>query len=253
MAHGLATGWIEWNGQRYEFDQAPAYREKNWGGAFPSKWFWLNCNSFEQADGSLDPDLALTAGGGLREVLGQEEAVALVGIHRGGRFYEFAPWNAEIRWSIDPWGRWEIEAVQFAPLPGQEAQPRYGVRLRATTDQPGAPLRAPMQSGLVYCCRDTMQGRLELELWQLPRPEGLEAEELQAENLEAENLEAQNLRAQNGQGRSQAKTRVISARTDLCGLEVGGLKSKHSLWQRPWVGESNRIWQYLGPLLTAFD
>ena len=52
-AHGLATGWIEWNGDRYEFTNAPAYCEKNWGGAFPQKWFWLNCNSF---DG--EPDLA---------------------------------------------------------------------------------------------------------------------------------------------------------------------------------------------------
>jgi len=37
----------------------PQLIEKNWGGAFPQKWFWLNCNSF---DG--EPDLALTAGGG---------------------------------------------------------------------------------------------------------------------------------------------------------------------------------------------
>jgi len=52
MAHGLATGWIEWNGKRYEFTNAPAYSEKKLG-AFPQKWFWLNCNSF---DG--EPDLA---------------------------------------------------------------------------------------------------------------------------------------------------------------------------------------------------
>ena len=28
MAHGLASGWIEWNGKRYEFTDAPAYGEK---------------------------------------------------------------------------------------------------------------------------------------------------------------------------------------------------------------------------------
>ncbi|MDX2098926.1 MAG: tocopherol cyclase family protein, partial [Leptolyngbyaceae cyanobacterium bins.59] len=47
MAHGLATGWIEWKGTRYEFVNAPAYGEKNWGGAFPEKWFWFNCNTFD--------------------------------------------------------------------------------------------------------------------------------------------------------------------------------------------------------------
>jgi tocopherol cyclase len=37
MAHGLATGWIEWDGERYSFTQVPAYSEKNWGSAFPEK------------------------------------------------------------------------------------------------------------------------------------------------------------------------------------------------------------------------
>jgi tocopherol cyclase len=55
MAHGLATGWIDWNGKRYDFTNAPAYGEKNWGRAFPQKWFWLNCNGFNN-----EPDLALT-------------------------------------------------------------------------------------------------------------------------------------------------------------------------------------------------
>jgi tocopherol cyclase len=41
MAQGLATGWIEWYGQRYEFEQVPAYSEKNWGRSFPSQWFWI--------------------------------------------------------------------------------------------------------------------------------------------------------------------------------------------------------------------
>jgi hypothetical protein len=39
MAHGLATGWIEWKGKRYHFTDAPAYSEKNWGGAFPQNGF----------------------------------------------------------------------------------------------------------------------------------------------------------------------------------------------------------------------
>jgi tocopherol cyclase len=31
MAHGWATGWFERGSQRYEFQRAPAYSEKNWG------------------------------------------------------------------------------------------------------------------------------------------------------------------------------------------------------------------------------
>lgn len=59
MARGLASGWIEWDGQRTEVHQAPAYWEKNWGGGFPDKWFWVQCNSWEDAE----CEAALTAVG----------------------------------------------------------------------------------------------------------------------------------------------------------------------------------------------
>ena len=149
MAHGLATGWIEWNGKRYAFENAPAYGEKNWGGAFPQKWFWLNCNSFDR-----EPDLALTAGGGRRRVLWWMESVAMIGIHYQGKFYEFVPWNAEVQWEIHPWGHWRMQAQTD----------RYEVELLGTTTNPGTPLRAPTEQGLDFCCRDTMNGDVTLTL-----------------------------------------------------------------------------------------
>lgn len=210
MAHGWATGWIEWQGQRYEFDRAPAYREKNWGAAFPQKWFWLNCNSFDK-----QPDLALTAGGGRRELLGIPESVAMVGLHHQGQFYEFAPWTAEVSWSVAPWGAWQMEALQFARPCEPGDRPRYGIRLQASTEAVGTPLRAPMAAGLVYCCRDTMQGKIELELWRQDGPRG-------------------------------DRQTIISAHSSLCGLEVGGLESEQDLWPQLWQGRSNRLWRYLG-------
>jgi len=36
------VGWIEWGDQRFEFEDAPSYCEKNWGGSFPQKWFWVS-------------------------------------------------------------------------------------------------------------------------------------------------------------------------------------------------------------------
>lgn len=149
MAHGLATGWIDWNGQRYYFRDAPAYGEKNWGRSFPQKWFWINCNSFNN-----ELDLALTAGGGKRGVLWWMESVALICLHHQGKFYEFVPWNAEVSWHIEPWGKWQMQARNSS---GE-------VELVATTDLPGTPLRAPTEEGLQFCCRDTMQGRLQVVL-----------------------------------------------------------------------------------------
>ncbi|PSB20370.1 tocopherol cyclase [Phormidesmis priestleyi ULC007] len=149
MAHGLATGWIDWNGNRYEFNNFPAYSEKNWGGAFPQKWFWLNCNSFDN-----EPDLALTAGGGKRGVLWWMESVAMIGIHYRRKFYEFVPWNSEVSWSIKPWGDWQMEAKNS----------EYTITLTGKTDLPGTPLRAPTAKGLMFVCRDTMLGAATLEL-----------------------------------------------------------------------------------------
>lgn len=172
MAHGWATGWIDWNGIRYEFSQAPAYSEKNWGGAFPQKWFWLNCNCFEN-----HPDLALTAGGGRRGVLWWMESVAMVGIHYKGKFYEFVPWNGVVDWQIQPWGEWKMQA----------SNTEYEVELTASTDLPGTPLRAPTQQGLIFCCRDTMRGKVHLRL----------------------------------KKRGQRQI-LLEAQSDLCGLETGG-------------------------------
>lgn len=183
MAHGLATGWIDWNGKIYEFTNAPAYGEKNWGGAFPQKWFWLNCNSFDH-----ETDLAITAGGGRRGVLWWMESVAMIGIHYQGKFYEFVPWNSEVKWNIQPWGRWQMQARNS----------HYQVELRGSTDLSGTPLRAPTSNGLTICCRDTMRGKLDLELRQLD---------------------------------GSKSTVILKAHSHLCGLEIGGdswLTSWHS-------------------------
>jgi tocopherol cyclase len=244
MAHGLATGWIEWNGKRYEFTDAPAYGEKNWGGAFPQKWFWVNCNWFEfdpplpplnkggvqnpKSDPPLPPlnkggvwskpvgdmekispghpsplsppqsqpttfdrthkggDLALTAGGGRRGVLWWMEEVAMIGLHYQGKFYEFVPWNSQVSWNIQPWGSWQMQAINA----------HYEVELTATTNLPGTPLRAPTEKGLAFACRDTMHGNLILELREL-----------------------------SGSGSKL----ILKASSSLCGLEVGG-----SPWNQTW-------------------
>lgn len=149
MAHGSATGWIEWHGTRYEFANAPAYAEKNWGRAFPKDWFWVNCNCFNN-----EPDLALTAGGGSREVLGLTEAVALICFHYQGKFYEFVPWNSQVTWQIEPWGKWQMQAKNNL----------YEVELVGTTTRAGTLLRAPTEKGLIFACKDTIRGSLTLTL-----------------------------------------------------------------------------------------
>lgn len=149
MAHGRSSGWIEWQGQRYTFEQAPAYAEKNWGSAFPTKWFWIQANAFAE-----HPDLTVTAAGGRRQVLTWMESVGLVGIHYQGQFYSWQSWDSQVAWQVEPWGDWRIQAQNQA----------YHVELHGTTDRPGAYVRVPTREGLVFNCRDTTQGRLTLTL-----------------------------------------------------------------------------------------
>jgi tocopherol cyclase len=179
MAQGLATGWIEYQGDRYEFTDAPAYSEKNWGRSFPQKWFWINCNYF--AD---EPELAITAGGGRRSVLGRMEEVAMIGMHYRGQFYEFVPWNSQIHWQIDPWGKWQMQATNQ----------NFTIELVGTTDLPGTMVQVPTANGLVSCCRDTTRGLLSLIL----RDRCADT-------------------SSNRQG-----SIIVSAQSSLTGLEIGG-------------------------------
>lgn len=75
MAHGRATGWINWGGERFEFEGAPCYSEKNWGGGFPDKWFWVQCDSF---DG--DASAGLTCVGALHQLTSSSEALSHISI-----------------------------------------------------------------------------------------------------------------------------------------------------------------------------
>lgn len=155
MAHGWATGWVEVGDQRYAFERAPAYAEKNWGGAFPQKWFWIQCNAFAN-----HPDLTVTSGGGIRRVLGWEESVGMVGIHYQGQFYEFVPWNGRVSWQVSPWGNWRVWAERQGPGPEY-----YRVELMGQVAEAGVQVRVPTAAGLQFLCRDTTRGQLQVKLW----------------------------------------------------------------------------------------
>ncbi|XVE71035.1 hypothetical protein DITRI_Ditri10aG0117600 [Diplodiscus trichospermus] len=156
MAGGLSTGWIEWDGERFEFQDAPSYSEKNWGGSFPRKWFWAQCNIFEGANG----EVALTAAGGLRQLPGLTdtfENAALIGVHYNGVFYEFVPWNGNLSWEIAQWGYWFVTAENETHM----------VELEATTNDAGTTLRAPTkEAGLAPACKDSCFGDLRLKIWE---------------------------------------------------------------------------------------
>ncbi len=151
MAHGLASGFVDWDHSIYEFQNAPVYIEKNWGRAFPSKWFWLQCNAFDNY-----PNLTLTAAGGVRKFLGYPTDVAMIGIHNQDRFYRFMPDNSEIYCNVQPWGSWQIQGFNTN---------RERVEIIATTEHSGTWVMAPTELGLKFCCRDTTKGKIRISLY----------------------------------------------------------------------------------------
>lgn len=188
MAKGKATGWIEWGGdedgknaKRYEFEGAPAYAEKNWGGSFPSKWWWVQCDALEVvkrggsggegegtessgSGGGGGETAAVTAVGAVRSLPGAsllpwlaKEDVGMIGLHYGGRLFEFVPWRGAVSWEVAPWGRWRCRA----------ATATHEVELEATCGGRGTPLRAPTESrGLAVLCRDSFAGELTIRLYE---------------------------------------------------------------------------------------
>ena len=160
MAYGRATGWVEWQGRRYEFERVPAYAEKNWGGSFPQRWFWLQCNVFDRAtqfsSTGVDVPLSLVCAGALRDVLWWQEEVGMAALHWGDRFFEFVPENSAMRWQVSAWGRWRFEA---------ETE-RDRLTLEGWTYRPGRAVMVPTAAGMQFACRDTAAGTLSLKLWQ---------------------------------------------------------------------------------------
>ena len=196
MAKGKATGWIEWGGdeatgegaKRYEFEDAPAYAEKNWGGSFPSKWWWVQCDGLEVVrkgggggggegkeslggkgggscdDADLADTAAVTAVGAVRSLPGASvlpwlarEDVGMIGLSYGGRLFEFVPWSGGVRWEVAPWGSWRCSAETAT----------HEVELEARCAGRGTPLRAPTESrGLAVLCRDSFAGELTIRLYE---------------------------------------------------------------------------------------
>jgi Tocopherol cyclase len=81
----------------YDLTNATLYLEKNWGGRFPYRWYWIQGNTFEDSKELSFVDLCVTSTGGLRRLpfmdnREQEEQVALIALHWNGEFLPFHKW-----------------------------------------------------------------------------------------------------------------------------------------------------------------
>mmetsp|Transcript_55709 Transcript_55709/g.82925 ORF Transcript_55709/g.82925 Transcript_55709/m.82925 type:complete len:394 (-) Transcript_55709:236-1417(-) len=135
--------------RRFDFNNAAVYLEKNWGGTFPTRWWWMQANTFSSV-----PSLSVTSTGAIRAlpITGQQEEVALVGIHWDGQFLPF-PF---VSWTVR-WGSWVIRGTYK----------EYVVTLLGRCDKEGesaVPVRCPTPDGMQDAALETYSGELRLIL-----------------------------------------------------------------------------------------
>jgi tocopherol cyclase len=154
MAHGIAAAGssVLYDGECWDLSGAALYCEKNWGAAFPSKWWWVQANAFPDI-----PDLTVTALGARRSIAGlYEEEIGMVAVHLHGELYEFSNWSSRsLSWKVSPWGAWTASAV---------ARTGHTVMLRASTSGPGANVLGPSAEGMIANVHDAAYGDIVLTL-----------------------------------------------------------------------------------------
>ena len=118
---GHAHGWAELDGQRWEFDGAEVYGEKNWGAeGFPDSWWWGQAQAFGE------PDTCVAfAGGQIHSGPLRTEVTAVVVRLPGGRVFRLGnPVVSPVRADVgdDEWrlrGRgygWDVRILGRSPL-----------------------------------------------------------------------------------------------------------------------------------------
>jgi hypothetical protein len=89
--------------ERWAFDQAEIYAEKNWGAGFPERWWWGQAQGFDR------PDVCVAFGGGRLTAGRLAMTVGGAVIRVGDDVVRFAPPMSSVRSSTDG-RRWEVTA-----------------------------------------------------------------------------------------------------------------------------------------------
>jgi tocopherol cyclase len=108
---GAATGTVGFGGAHWSFDNAALYAEKNWGPAFPERWWRVRARDF----GGADVSVAFT--GGLLQLGPISRDLGRVVVRLGDRLIRIAP-PAQVRCRVSE-ERWSARA----------GSPRYQIDL----------------------------------------------------------------------------------------------------------------------------
>ncbi len=99
---GKASGTVEFDGDRWTFDNAELYAERNWGAGFPERWWWGQAHDFG------DADVSVAFSGGLLQLGPLRRDVTGVVVRLGKRVIRVTP-PALVESEVGD-GRWTVRA-----------------------------------------------------------------------------------------------------------------------------------------------
>ena len=103
---GCAAGVVEFDGERWTFDDAKLYTERNWGAGFPERWWWGQAHDFGAAD------VSVAFSGGLLALGPLKRDVSGVVIRLGDRVIRMTPPTAWVRSHLGEW-TWTLHATSL--------------------------------------------------------------------------------------------------------------------------------------------
>jgi tocopherol cyclase len=142
---GLAAGEATLGGVRVPLDGASVYVEKNWGRAFPERWWWGQADAFDSGD------VCVAFAGGPTRIAGVPSTPTLVAVRVGERLIALAPPLARTVHEVGG-GAWALRAHSA----------RYAIELEG--DDAGSavalPVPAPDRVAVELRSRQALAGRL---------------------------------------------------------------------------------------------
>ncbi len=152
--HGIVNlrqrlrGQLEFDGERFDFDDGEGYVEKDWGRSFPEDWIWLQANHFS------DPRASFMFSVARIPWLGRQFTGQIAFLRTAGSFHRLATYNrAKIeRLAI---GRDQVEARIRHPSHLLEMDARFS---------PGGLLRAPKNGVMTRTIEETLSAEVSVRL-----------------------------------------------------------------------------------------
>lgn len=103
---GQHTGWVRFDGERYNLKGAPGYCDHNWGAVFPASWIWM------QANGFAGVDAALAASGGTVKLGDSEVEASMLGLWHDGVLTAFRSQDLDAMTMASQDGTWQIDGAR---------------------------------------------------------------------------------------------------------------------------------------------